>query len=390
MNFTHSPILFGVERFLERDVSRFKGARVGLLTHHGAVDRHLVATVDNIAAHPDLQLKALFTPEHGLYGVAQAGDKVEDEIHPRYGVPVYSLYGARKQPVPEMLAELDLLLVDYKDMGIRFYTYLSSLGYLLEAAAEQGLPVVVLDRPNPLTGKIVEGPLLDPGLISYVGRYPLPLRYGLTIGEAATWIASRLPQSVSVEVVRTEGWQRDMWYDDVRRVWVPPSPNMPTLDTAIVYPGLALLEGTNISEGRGTTKPFELFGAPWLRAHELIEAFHRLDLPGVRLREASFVPSFSKHQGQFCRGAQLHVMDRNAFQPVLTGIHLLALIARLHPEEFRWTEPVNGRHFIDLLSGTKELRQTVEARQDVTTLYKRWNREAQEIHRRLSAHFLYS
>ena len=380
----------GCERFFKTKWLRCQGRRIGLFTHLAAVDAELVPTIDRVAALDGLTLAAIFTPEHVLYGVAQAGQEIGDELHPRYGMPVYSLYGTRKKPTPEMLAGIDLLMVDFQDLGLRFYTYISALGYLLEAAAEQGVPVLVLDRPNPLTGTRMEGALLQPECQSYVGRYRIPLRFGLTVGELALWLAAQSAQPLSLDVVPVEGWSRAMWHDDTGRAWVPPSPNMPTLDTAIVYPGLALLEGTNVSEGRGATKPFELFGAPWIDSCELIAAFHELGLPGVRLREACFVPTFSKYRGQLCKGAQVHVTDRTAFQPLATGMHLLQLIARLHPQDFRWTDPVNGRHFLDLLCGTPELRLAIERGEDLHLLNKRWERETEAFSQNISSCFLYS
>jgi uncharacterized protein YbbC (DUF1343 family) len=384
-----TPIQIGIERLPHSDtLRRYQGARIGLLTHLAAVDRDLVPTLDRLAALPGLELCAIFTPEHGLYGVAQAGDLVADEIHPEYGIPIYSLYGARKEPTDEMLRDLDALFVDFQDVGVRFYTYLSALGYVLAAAATHSLPVIVLDRPNPLSGSRVEGPIVQEPFRSYVGRNPLPLRYGMTTGETARWIAAsqHLPEP---EVVTVAGWRRHQWFDELNRPWVPTSPNMPTFDTALVYPGMALLEGTNLSEGRGTTRPFETFGAPWLRAKELIHQFHRLNLPGVRLREAHFVPTFSKYRGELCHGAQLHITDREAFRPVETAGHLLQTIAFLHPQEFRFTDPVNGRRFFDLLCGTDELRTAITTQQDLTSVYKRWRAEAQQFYATQSSHFLY-
>lgn len=385
-----TPIQLGCERFVKTEWRRYIGRRIGLFTHMAAVDAQFVPTIDRVAALDGLTLTAIFTPEHGLSGVAQAGEDVGDERHPRYGVPVYSLYGTRKKPTPEMLAGIDLLVVDFQDLGVRFYTYISALGYLLEAAGEQGVPVLILDRPNPLTGTRREGAMLQPECVSYVGRFATPLRFGLTVGELALWLASQSPQEVAVEVVPVEGWSRAMWHDETGRAWVPPSPNMPTLDTAIVYPGLALLEGTNVSEGRGTTKPFELFGAPWIDPSALTAAFHELDVPGVRLREACFVPTFSKYRGQLCKGAQVHVTDRDAFEPLTAGLHLLQLIARLHPQDFRWTDPVNGRHFLDLLCGTPELRLMIERGEDIHLLNKKWERDIETFTQNLSACFLYS
>jgi uncharacterized protein YbbC (DUF1343 family) len=383
-------IRIGIEVFLDEYLDQFKGASVGLLSHLPAVDSHFVTTIERVATHPDLELKALFTPEHGLYGVAQAGEQIVDEIHPRYKVPVYSLYGTREKPTPKMLAGLDLLLIDFQDVGARFYTYISALGYMLEAAAEAGLPVFVLDRPNPVGGMITEGPVLRPGFTSYVGRYPIPIRFGLTIGELALWIARRERLSVCLVIVSMEGWERSMWFDRTGRDWVPTSPNMPALSTATVYSGMALFEGTNVTEGRGTTRPFEFFGAPWINPSDLIARFSERGLPGVKLREVSFVPTFSKYKDEVCNGAQVHVTDRLKFRPVQTALHLLEVIKELYPDRFKWTDAQGGRYFIDLLAGTDELRLAIDAGRDVASLYEKWEAEAEQFRMTLSSNFLYS
>ncbi|TCP59229.1 uncharacterized protein YbbC (DUF1343 family) [Tumebacillus sp. BK434] len=383
-------IRIGIEGFFEEYLDQFRGSKVGLLSHLPAVDSQFVTSIDLVATHPDLQLKALFTPEHGLYGVAQAGEQIVDEIHPRYKVPIFSLYGTREKPTAKMLNGLDLLLIDFQDVGARFYTYISALGYMLEAAAEAGLPVFVLDRPNPVGGRLVEGPVLTPEHVSYVGRYPIPIRYGMTIGELSLWIAKQAQLSVCLIIVPMVGWQRSLWFDQTGRDWVPTSPNMPSLSTAIVYPGMTLFEGTNVTEGRGTTRPFEYFGAPWIEPSVLIGRFHEKGLPGVRLREVSFVPTFSKYKDEVCRGAQVHVTDREQFRPVRTAVHLLEVIKELYPDDLRWTDPVRGRHFIDLLCGTSELRAAIDSGQDITSLYEKWEGEAEAFRSASSSNFLYS
>lgn len=382
-----SMVRVGLERWMEPEARRpYRKARVGLFTHLAAVDGDLASSVDRVAAMEDMKLRAIFAPEHGLYGVVQAGGVIGDEVHPRHAVPMYSLYGWRSKPSPEMMADLDLLLIDVQDLGVRFYTYISTMGYLLEAAGEHGVKVIVLDRPNPLGGRRAAGPIVRPENISYVGRFPIPLRYGLTIGELAIWLCRHYRWSVDLDVLPCEGWERSMWWEDTGRIWVPTSPNIPTPETTIVYPGFALLEGTNLSEGRGTTKPFEWFGAPWLLTQPMIDRFHRLDLPGVKLRETYFTPTFSKYEGRLCRGAQVHVTDRDAFDPLLAAVALLRILKELHPEELQWTDPVNERIFIDLLTGTDELR-TGAVTDDA---YKKWEAEAQAFQRAAAACFLYS
>lgn len=389
------PVCVGIDRLLHPAGQplrkRLAGRRIGLFTHLAAVDAALVPTLDRVAMHDDLHVQVVYTPEHGLYGVQQAGERVDDAVHPRYGLPIRSLYGGPQQTAAEratdlLAADLDLLLVDIQDIGVRFYTYLAALQDLLAAAAEVNMPVMILDRPNPLTGVRVEGIRVQEGCFSYVSRLPIPLRHGLTVGEAARWMQHHFGWSFPLDVIEVEGWQRDRWGDQLGRPWVPPSPNMPTLDTAIVYPGLALLEGTNVSEGRGTTRPFELFGAPWVQAHAMLDAFDAVQLPGVRLRATHFVPMFSKYQGQLCHGLQVHVTDREAFAPLRMGVELIRLLAALHPSDFAWlppSDPLNGRPFIDLLAGTTELRQSLHV------AYKKWEADAEAFRHASADHFLY-
>jgi uncharacterized protein YbbC (DUF1343 family) len=280
-----------------------RGARVGLLTNHTGVDRRLRSGIDLLRSRGDLQLAALFAPEHGIRGEAQAGAVIADAIDARTGLPVHSLYGDVQRPLPETLGGLDALVFDVQDVGVRYATYASTCLLCLEAAAEAGIAFVVLDRPNPLGGE-VEGNVLDPAFVSFVGAHPVPIRHGLTIGELARLVAAErgLPPPI---VVPLRGWRRDLWHDQTGLPWVSPSPNLPTLDSLTLYPGTCLIEGTNVSEGRGTTRPFELIGAPWLAAHSLADELAGRNLPGVAFRPVWFVPTFSKHVGATCSGVQI-------------------------------------------------------------------------------------
>lgn len=306
--------------------------RVGLLTHQAAVTSELVPAHLALKELLGPRLKRLLSPQHGLYGTEQANMiGTPDREDPLTGLPIHSLYGPRLTPSPEVLADLDLLLVDLQDVGCRVYTYLWTLWLLLPAAEKAGVEVVVLDRPNPL-GSTLEGPLLRPEYFSLVGYSELPLRHGLTPGEAALLFHRRQRLSLPLRVIKMTGYRRRMHFPETGLPWVPPSPNMPSFHTALVYPGQVLLEGTNLSEGRGTTRPFELFGAPWLEPRRVLRFLGNTHLPGVRLRPTLFTPTFDKWRGQTCRGFQLHVLDPQLFQPVRTSLKILRAVALTHSE----------------------------------------------------------
>jgi uncharacterized protein YbbC (DUF1343 family) len=364
----------GLEVLLEKRLDLLDGGRVGLVASPSSVDRHLVGSVERLHRTSGVQLAALFGPEHGLRGSAQAGDHVDTAPDPVTGLPAYSLYGATQKPTPEMLADVDVLVVDLQDGGVRFYTYLYTLAYVMQAAAEQGKRVVVLDRPTPLGGQRVEGPVLDPAYASFVGLYPIPIRYGMTIGELAVLFNTEFGIGCELEVVWMEGWRRDMWFDQTGLPFVQPSPNLPTLDSLTVYPGTCLVEGTNLSEGRGTTRPFEYIGAPWIDAEALAQALNARDLPGVRFRPVYFTPTFSKHQGQACQGVQVYVTDRGVFRPIETALYVLADALRNDPEHFEWRGPwtPGGHHPVDLLSGGSQVREHLAASLPIPELVGAW------------------
>ncbi len=349
-----SRVRTGLEVLLESRLDLVKGKRVGLIVNPTGVDSRLRSGVDLLKAAAGVNLVALYGPEHGVRGDAQAGQYVPFYFDRRSGLPVFSLYGQSFKPdpgmlknidsymrafdtdasgagkVPEsaMIKDVDTLIFDIQEVGTRVYTYVATMAYAMEAAAESGLEVIVLDRPNPLNGTAMEGPVLDyPELSSFVGLYPIPQRYGMTIGELALLFNGQfLKKKASLTVIPMEGWRRSLWFDETGLPWVIPSPNMPTLDTAMVYPGQVLIEGTNISEGRGTTKPFELCGAPWIDGFELARRLNALGLEGVVFREAWFTPTFSKFAGELCGGVQVHVTDRHLYRPFASTLHLLKLV----------------------------------------------------------------
>jgi len=353
---------------LARRCRPLRGLRVGLVCNPTAVDRRLRHAADLLAAAPGVMLEALFGPEHGVRGDAQYMAAVEDEADRRTGLPAHSLYGrtpASLRPSREQLGGLDALCFDVQDVGARYYTYQATMMLCMEAAAEAGIRFVVLDRPNPLGGLAVEGPALRPGFESFCGMHDLAVRHGLTVGELAFLFRAERGLPLDLEVVPCEGWRRRMRFEDLSLPWILPSPNMPTPRTALVYPGMCLLEGTNLSEGRGTTRPFELFGAPFLDADRLAADLEAERLPGVRFRPVHFVPTWDKHAGVPCHGAELVVHDPDAFRPFRTGLAAVAAARRQATARFAWrTEPyefVEGVPAFDLLCGSDRERRAIEA-----------------------------
>jgi len=372
------------------DRTRIQG-RAGLVTNHTGLLPDLMPTAESLHRLPGLILAALFGPEHGFSGLEQAGQHEADRHDTRTGVPVYDVYARDISEIRSLLRELDVVLYDIQDAGVRFYTYVTTLVLVMTAAALEGIRVVVLDRPNPLGGTIVEGPVLDRRFLSNVGFGPVPIRYGLTLGEVArfanaTLIPSRAGCPADLEVIPMHGWRRAMWYEQTGLVWTPPSPTLPTLAAATVYPGTCLFEGTNLSVGRGTTLPFELIGAPWLEAYAAAQALNALELPGVRFRAAQFRPVASKHAGERVQGVHVHVLDREAFRPVETGIRMLATFRSLSGGHFAWEQ---GGATIDRLAGTDSLRNAIEHRASLDEVLRRWKHEADEFAKESEAYFLY-
>jgi uncharacterized protein YbbC (DUF1343 family) len=362
----------GIDRVLA-EPSLLPRGRIGLVTNHSAVTRDLRPTADALL-EAGFEVVALFGPEHGIRGDAAAGEEVAGGTDTRTGLPVFSLYGPTRKPTPEMLKGVDCLVFDMQDAGCRFYTYLSTLSCCLEAAGENGIPIIVLDRPNPLGGDVVEGPLVRTGYDSFVGYQKTPIRYGLTIGEYAVWVRNNTGADSDLTVITVEGWRRGMDWRETGLQWVMPSPNIPAVDTVRVYPGTCLIEGTTLSEGRGTSKPFEIFGAPWVDADALAETLNGFALPGARWRPVHFTPTFSKHNGTPCHGCQLHITDADAFRPVTAGVHLLCALKALYPGDFAWLPPfTEGRPpFIDLLAGSPALREAVDAGVPASDIVASW------------------
>jgi len=369
----------GLDVLLHHRLGLLRGRRVGVLAHQASVDSRLEHAVPLIADVRSARLITLFAPEHGVWGAPQDLILVGHERDPVTGLRVTSLYGRRREPTTAMLRGLDVLVIDLQDVGARYYTYQWTMALALRACARAGVRVLVLDRPNPLGGVLVEGNIPDPAFASFVGLYPLPARPGLTIGEIARYLNARHALGAELEVVAMRGWRRRMLWEDTDLPWVPPSPNMPTPDTARVYPGGCLIEGTNLSEGRGTTRPFEWVGAPWLDAHAYAERLNAEGLPGVVFRPARFQPTFQKHAGHVCGGVQIHVTDRARFKPFLTGLAVIAVARRQAPRAFRWRQPPYEFELrklpIDILLGTTAIRRALTRGGSLRAIERSWQRD---------------
>ncbi|MBB3125391.1 uncharacterized protein YbbC (DUF1343 family) [Paenibacillus rhizosphaerae] len=371
-------VLTGADMLAGEAGQILKGKKFGLLTNPTGIDSCYRSTIEICESLPGAELKALFGCEHGIRGDRQAGVKFEEEVDPETGHTVHSLYGKHRAPTAEMLEPLDAIVFDIQDLGVRFYTYLSTLVYVMQACAEHGVEVIVLDRPNPMGSFGAEGGYLREGFYSMVGAWRIPFTTGLTIGEFATFVCSQMEKPCALHVVRLEGWKRDMAYTDTGLPWVLPSPNMPTMDTVRVYPGNCLFEGTNLSEGRGTTRPFEMIGAPWLRHRELCVEMNAMNLPGVVFHPITFTPVISKHRGELCNGVMTFVTDKSAYESAATGLRLIERIMRLHPDEFAWVKPAEAESgwFIDVLSGSDRVRKTLHHEGELDAILADWRADS--------------
>ena len=387
-------VLLGVEVIRKQNFTPIKGRTVGLVVNPASVDSGLLTTVEIFLQARGVKVGALFGPQHGIRGETQ-DNMIEWEgfQDKKTGLPVYSLYGKNREPMREMMEGIDCLVIDLPDVGARYYTFVWTLALCLRACKKFKKACIVLDRPNPINGVMIEGPVLDPRFSSFVGLYPLPIRHGMTMGELALYLNREFNIECDLTVVPMEGWRREMWFNDTPFPWVMPSPNMPTLDTAIVYPGMCLLEGTNISEGRGTTRPFEIFGKPGVDPDELVKKLTEEDLPGVRFRPLYFQPTFQKHQGEACGGAQIHVTDRNSFLPVLTGVAVIHTIYQMDPESFSWKQPPyeyeEEKLPIDILAGTDELRSQIERGCSLEDITRFWQEKLELLRATRKPYLLY-
>ena len=384
----------GIDVLLDRDRRLVAGRRVGLVSNPASVDGALRHSADRLTDDPDVELAALFGPQHGFRSDVQ--DNMIETPHARDArrhVPVYSLYSETREPTADMLRGLDALVIDLQDVGTRVYTYIYTMANCMRAASRHGVRVVVCDRPNPVGGTAVEGPTLRPDYTSFVGQFPIPLRHGLTIGELARVFNDEFGIHAALDVVPLEGWRRSMYFDETGLPWVMPSPNLPTLDSAVVYPGAVLFEGTMLSEGRGTTKPFELAGAPWIDGDRLAQAMNARGLPGVHFRPVFFEPTFHKHARQTCGGCQIHVLDRERFEPVRSAVELIAEFRAQNPAAFAWREPPYEYEHetapIDILYGSDRLRLAVEAGRAASELASEWRPDTDAFRRLREKYLLY-
>jgi uncharacterized protein YbbC (DUF1343 family) len=373
---------------------RLRGARVGIVCNPASVDHAYRHIVDRLAAAPDVRLAAIFGPQHGFRSDVQDNMiETPDAADPLRRVPVYSLYGDTREPTGEMLAGIDVLVIDLQDVGARIYTFIYTMANCLRAAARHGVPVIVCDRPNPIGGLHIEGAVLAAGFESFVGQFQIPMRHGMTIGELAALFNEEDGIGASLEISPMEQWDRRLYADQTGLPWVLPSPNMPTLDTAIVYPGTVLFEGTLLSEGRGTTRPFELVGAPGIEPEAFAAGMNALELPGVHFRPTVFQPTFQKHALQTCGGCQIHVTDRDDFRPVMTGLALIGMFRRHDPATFGWRPPPYEYEHrllpIDILAGTDALRADVESGAPLPDVASRWRADEDEFRRRRTPYLLY-
>ena len=389
---TTATVALGIDRLLASN--RLDGRRIGVVTNPASIDANLAHTIDRLSSRDGVTVAALFGPQHGFRADVQ--DNMIETPHGKdqgRGIPIYSLYSETREPTAEMLEGLDALVIDLQDVGTRVYTYIHTMAHCLEAAGRVGLEVIVCDRPNPIGGALVEGPVLDPAFRSFVGLFPIPLRHGMTIGELARLLNETYALGASLEVSQMAGWDRGMYHDDTGLPWVMPSPNIPTLDSATVYPGSVLFEGTTLSEGRGTTRPFELIGGPGVRPDALTDRLNGLDLDGVFFRPVWFEPTFQKHAGVCCGGCQIHVTDRKTFRPVRTAVVLMQTVRAHAPEAFAWRSPPyeyeHEKMPIDILAGTDRFRAQIEAGQPLGDIEADWTAALASFGERRRAYLLY-
>jgi uncharacterized protein YbbC (DUF1343 family) len=388
-------VLTGLDRFRTGYWKKLKGCRLGLLANQASCDSRLDTTRDVISKLLPGQLKALFGPQHGYGGEDQ--DNMIETTHSAdrtLGIPVFSLYADKREPLPHMLEMIDMLIIDLQDVGTRVYTFASTMLNCLKAAARNNRKVLVLDRPNPLGGKTVEGPLLKPQLYSFVGPYSLPMRHGLTMGEMARIFNHVFELGCDLEVLSVEGWRRDMLWDKTGLKWHMPSPNMPFFETALVYPGQVLLEGTNLSEGRGTCRPFEIFGAPYLDTNSIKMALAPEAIAGCHLQDYTFRPTFNKWKGELCRGFMIHITDPQVYRSCYMTTDLLRVIVEIHGESFRWKKPPYEYEYkktpIDIIVGDLSFRRDLESGIPVSSMAEKWLSDLESYKQWRAPFLLYS
>ncbi|MBD3207115.1 DUF1343 domain-containing protein [Candidatus Bathyarchaeota archaeon] len=380
-------VLNGLDVLLEEPEDYLGKYQIGLVTNPTGVTVELEQNIDALWRNPKIKLKVVFGPEHGARGDIQDALPVDQHVDEKTGLPVYSLYGELVKPTSQMLDGLDTLVFDIQDCGARFYTYVSTLTYCMEACREEGLKMIVLDRPNPINGRDIEGNILEEGFESFIGLHKIPVRHGLTIGEMAQLINGNI--QCDLDIVNMRNWERWMWFDDTGLPWVLPSPNLPHLDTATVYPGTCFFEGLNISEGRGTTRPFELIGSPNMDGRKWAKALNRMGIQGVRFRSCFFTPTFWRYEERRCEGVQVHVTDRDSFESVKTGLHMISTAIEIYPD-FEFNEPTydRRRHF-DLLAGSDKLREDLQQGKPVEKIIDEWYTPLKRFEKKRERYLIY-
>jgi uncharacterized protein YbbC (DUF1343 family) len=386
--------VLGLEKLLRDRLDLLRGARVGLICNQSSVDHGWRHAADLFAEQRGIKLTALFGPQHGIRGDVQ--DNMVETAHAvdrKTGIPVYSLYSETREPTEEMLENVDVLVFDMQDVGCRIYTFIYTLANCMRAARRDGKRVIVCDRPNPITGEAVAGTVLEAEYASFVGQFPIATRHGMTVSELALMFNEHFQIGCDLENVLMEGWSREQWLDETDAPWVMPSPNMPTLETATVFPGTVHLEGTQLSEGRGTTRPFELVGAPYIDGDEYARQLARLELQGVHFRACGFQPTFQKHAGRGCGGVQIHVLDRREFEPVIVGVATVKMAYDLYTDHFRWKEPpyeyVLDQNPFDVIAGTDKLRAAIERQESLESIAKSWQPSLDEFKKAREPYLLY-
>ncbi len=385
----------GLDIFEKRWPGKLRGARVGLVAHPASMNRDLEHALDCFLKSGKFALTTLFGPQHGIRGETQ-DNMIEWKgfRDKKTGLPVYSLYSNTRKPSPSMLKHVDVLAIDLQNVDSRYYTFIWTMELCMQACQETGRSVVILDRPNPLGGTLTEGPVLDTAYASFVGRRPLPVRHGMTIGEIGSYFRDEFYPKLDFHVIVMKGWKRNMWFDGTKLPWIFPSPNMPTPETAVVYPGMCLLEATNLSEGRGTTRPFEICGAPFIDPEAFVKELQKFRLPGVIFRPMYFLPTFQKHAGKLCGGAQIHIIDRKQFKPFMTGVAVLKTARDLYPRSFAWKQPPyeyeKVKMPVDILAGTDRFRKDMDSGRSLRYMEKWWDEQCKEFNKKVrKRHLIY-
>jgi uncharacterized protein YbbC (DUF1343 family) len=372
--------LTGIDVLERQGFAPLRGKRVGLITNHTAVTRDGRSTIDVLARAPGVTLVALFSPEHGIRG--DQDERVESGRDAATGLPIFSLYGQTLRPTDAMLEGLDALIFDIQDAGVRFYTYVTTMGYAMEAAARRRLPLFVLDRPNLIGGLRIEGPMLDPDKLNFVGYFPMPVRPAMTLGELAQMFNAENKIGCDLHVIAMTSWQRSGWFDSTGLRWINPSPNLRSLDAATLYPGLEILQSAGVSVGRGTARPFEQFGAPWIRGPEIADRLNRLNIPGVRFSPAAFTPDSGLHAGERCQGLAIAVTDRKAVEAMRLGVEIAAALADLHPDRF------DVARIITLL-GNAQTVERLRRRESPESIVRSWDAQLEAFRRVRAKYLLY-